>query len=368
MNENRKINNLKKLIVIISIAILVVAVILVMSIYNNKFGKVSDDGSRGGRSTAKTTETTDIIFDPETGDQILKISDKKNILVSGDSLEEGRSVKTDSNNNIVYKTNEKNSDYSKSTIVGKDKDNNVIKEETLSEQVTVSDTEENSVIIYSSYLETLSPAKYTITITYKDKDGKEKSYSFSYEIEEVWVEDPTSETTTTTIQVPTSGTTKVTYTKTRTIAPTSGTVVVTTSKPAKNYTVITAGSSGHYNAQPTIEWAMLNEINSKRTKPLKMAKELRSHAETQASNAVKSFNDSIANGCGAMNQAACKCNIDPAKFDNVAYCASERKDVSTAVSKLLSSNVGILDDVYEYIGIGVVYDEHGHYAWVVTVD
>ena len=42
MNENRKINNLKKLIVIISIAILVVAVILVMSIYNNKFGKVSD--------------------------------------------------------------------------------------------------------------------------------------------------------------------------------------------------------------------------------------------------------------------------------------------------------------------------------------
>ena len=69
-----------------------------------------------------------------------------------------------------------------------------------------------------------------------------------------------------------------------------------------------------------------------------------------------------------MNQAACKCNIDPAKFDNVAYCASERKDVSTAVSKLLSSNVGILDDVYEYFGIGVVYDEHGHYAWVVTVD
>ena len=64
MNGNRKINNLKKLIVVISIAILIVGVVLVMSIYNNKFGKIGDDGIKGGRSTASTT-SAEVLFDSD---------------------------------------------------------------------------------------------------------------------------------------------------------------------------------------------------------------------------------------------------------------------------------------------------------------
>jgi hypothetical protein len=64
MNGNKKINNLKKLIVIISIAILIVGVVLVMSIYNNKFGKIGDDGIKGGRSTASTT-SAEVLFDSD---------------------------------------------------------------------------------------------------------------------------------------------------------------------------------------------------------------------------------------------------------------------------------------------------------------
>ena len=64
MNGNKKINNLKRLIVIISIAILIVGVVLVMSIYNNKFGKSGDDGVRGGRSTVSTT-SEEVLFDPD---------------------------------------------------------------------------------------------------------------------------------------------------------------------------------------------------------------------------------------------------------------------------------------------------------------
>lgn len=64
MNGNKKINNLKKLIVVISIAILIVGVVLVMSIYNNKFGKIGDDGIKGGRSTASTT-SAEVLFDSD---------------------------------------------------------------------------------------------------------------------------------------------------------------------------------------------------------------------------------------------------------------------------------------------------------------
>ena len=56
MNANRKINNLKRLVVLISIAIVVVAVILVMSIYNNKARGKADD-RMGGKSTVFTTTT-----------------------------------------------------------------------------------------------------------------------------------------------------------------------------------------------------------------------------------------------------------------------------------------------------------------------
>lgn len=359
MNENKKINNLKKVIVLISIAILVVAVILIMSIYNNKFGKTGDDGIKGGKSTVKTTQLTDIIFDPETGDQILNISDKKSILVSGESLEDSKSVKSDSKNNVLYKTNEKNSNFIKATI--KDKDEN---EDVLGNELFCSSEEEETVIISSSYIETLSPAKYTIYIFYKGEDGKEKTVSFSFEVEERWPEEPTTEEPT--IPTPTEGTTKVTVTKTRTIPPTSGTVIVT--QPAKNYTVITSGGSGHENADSSAEWAILNAINAKRSKPLKMAKELRTFAENNATKAVTSFTESTTNGCSASHQDKCKCDIDPAKYDNVSYCASEKKDVTKAVNMLLSANVGILDEDYEYIGIGVVYNTKGHYSWVVTID
>ena len=69
MNGNQKINNLKRLVVIISIAILIVAVVLIMSIYNNKFGKVGGS-SAGGRSTVSTS-TTDVIIDPDNnGEEI----------------------------------------------------------------------------------------------------------------------------------------------------------------------------------------------------------------------------------------------------------------------------------------------------------
>ena len=64
MNGNKKINNLKKVIVLISISILIVAVILIMSIYNNKFGKVGDDGVRGGKKTA-STQTSEVLFDSD---------------------------------------------------------------------------------------------------------------------------------------------------------------------------------------------------------------------------------------------------------------------------------------------------------------
>ena len=64
MNGNKRINNLKRLVIIISIAILIVGVILIMSIYNNKFGKVGGS-SEGGRSTVSTTTSTDIIIDPD---------------------------------------------------------------------------------------------------------------------------------------------------------------------------------------------------------------------------------------------------------------------------------------------------------------
>ena len=64
MNGNKRINNLKRLVIIISVAILIVGVILIMSIYNNKFGKVGGS-SEGGRSTVSTTTSTDIIIDPD---------------------------------------------------------------------------------------------------------------------------------------------------------------------------------------------------------------------------------------------------------------------------------------------------------------
>lgn len=67
MNGNKRINNLKRLVIIISIAILIVAVILIMSIYNNKFGKIGGS-SEGGMSTVPTTTSTDIILDPD-GDE-----------------------------------------------------------------------------------------------------------------------------------------------------------------------------------------------------------------------------------------------------------------------------------------------------------
>ena len=67
MNGNKRINNLKRLVIIISVAILIVGVILIMSIYNNKFGKIGGS-SEGGMSTVPTTTSTDIIIDPD-GDE-----------------------------------------------------------------------------------------------------------------------------------------------------------------------------------------------------------------------------------------------------------------------------------------------------------
>lgn len=67
MNGNKKINNLKKLIVLISIAILIVGVILVMSIYNNRFAKDGDDGIRGGRKAGTTTE--EVLYDPDSEEE-----------------------------------------------------------------------------------------------------------------------------------------------------------------------------------------------------------------------------------------------------------------------------------------------------------
>ena len=67
MNGNKRINNLKRLVIIISVAILIVGVILIMSIYNNKYGKIGGS-SEGGMSTVPTTTSTDIIIDPD-GDE-----------------------------------------------------------------------------------------------------------------------------------------------------------------------------------------------------------------------------------------------------------------------------------------------------------
>ena len=369
MNGNKKINNLKKLVVIISIAILIVAVILVMSIYNNKFG--GGGGIKGGRKPGTTANTEDVIFEEDKTDKTIKINDKKNIIINADSFSDNRTVKTDSNNNIVYKTNEDNKKYVKSTIVEKDKDNNTVKEETLNEQqLVVSSEEEESVVISTTYIETLEPAVYTLTIFYKDENGNEKSVVFTFTVDEPWPEETTTTTTNIVPDAPTT-TTKIVsstkITKTRTIPTTSGTVIIT--QPPKSYTQITSGSSGHPNSQSDVEWAIFNAINRKRSsKPLKMAKELRTFAETNASKAVASFKASIGNGCNSYSSSACRCDIDAGKYDNVSYCANTYKSVDHAVEQIIDSNTGILDLDYEWIGIGVVYDEDSHYSWVVTVD
>jgi uncharacterized protein YkwD len=366
MNGNKKINNLKRLVVIISIAILVVAVVLVMSIYNNKFG--SDSGIKGGRKTVTTQSTEEIIF--EEGDKTVKISDNKNIIIKADSLKDNKEVKTDSNNNIAYKTNEKNSNYKKATIVGKDKDSNVVlAEKELGTEVSASTYEEETVIIETKYIETLEPAVYTLTIFYKDENGNDKQVTITFTVEEDWPE-TTEPITLPTTETPTSGETKtVTVTKTRvtrTIPPTSGTITVT--QPPKNYTVITSGASGYPNSESDVEWAIFNAINAKRTNKLKMAKELRDFAEGNASKAVNSFKASIGTGCSSYDNSKCRCDIDSGKYDNVSYCSNTYRNVDHAVSKLLETNVGILDEDYEYIGVGVVYDNDDHYSWVVTVD
>ena len=366
MNGNKKINNLKRLVVIISIAILVVAVVLVMSIYNNKFGP--DSGIKGGRKTVTTQSTEEIIF--EEGDKTVKISANKNIIIKADSLKDNKEVKTDSNNNIAYKTNEKNSNYKKATIVGKDKDSNVVlAEKELGTEVSASTYEEETVIIETKYIETLEPAVYTLTIFYKDENGNDKQVTITFTVEEEWPEQ-TEPITLPTTETPTSGETRtVTVTKTRvirTIPPTSGTVIVT--QPPKTYTVITSGSSGYPNSRSDIEWAIFNAINAKRTNKLKMAKELRDFDEENAAKAVSSFKASVGPGCNSYDNSQCRCDINPGKYDNVSYCASESKKAENVANKLVEANTGILDEDYEYIGVGVVYDDEGHWSYVVTVD
>ena len=358
MNGNKKINNLKRLIVVISIAILVISVILVMSIYNNQFGN-SDGGIRGGRKSGTTANTEDVIFEEDKSDKTIELNNNKKIIVKADSLSDNKTVKTNSNKDIVYNTNIDNKKYVKSTIVEKDKNSNVIKEETLGNQVSVSTEEEETVIISSSYIETLEPAVYTLTIIYTDADGNEQKVEFTFTVDEPWPE----ETTTTTVAPGGSTTTTVfvsstKITKTRTIPPTSGTVIVT--QPPKNYTLVTSGGD-------QVDWDILSALNARRTKPLKMAKELRDFAKSNASKALASFKASMGDTCNSYVDSGCRCDIDPGKYDNVSYCASSYRAVDKAVEQLVNGNPGILDSDYEWVGIAVSRNG-GHTSWVVTVD
>ena len=61
--------------------------------------------------------TTDIIIDPDTGDQTIKINDTKSIVIKADSLKDDKYVKVDDDKNIVYKTQEDFNELDKTTIV-----------------------------------------------------------------------------------------------------------------------------------------------------------------------------------------------------------------------------------------------------------
>jgi len=256
MNGNKKINNLKKLVVIISIAILVVAVILVMSIYRNIFNPGGWGKSEAGRSTVETTKFTDIIIDPDTG-------------------------------------------------------------ETVTTESTTT----------SSSSETTSSA-------------------------------PT--------ETPTTNAAPQTSVKTTRSRVTNPTVAPT--EPPSKYTIVTSGGSGYSNSNSSLEWALLNEINSRRSNQLQMASELRNQAENSANSAVNSYATSISQGyCQKPNDPNCLCQFGEVKFDGAVYCVWYNRSIVEVADRLIGSNGGILDEDYKYAGVGVVLKD-GNYSFTVIVD
>lgn len=207
----------------------------------------------------------------------------------------------------------------------------------------------------------MSTVKTTTTDIIIDPDGEEDITNAP--TTDIIQEDNTEPTTNGSNNQTTSKTTKSTY---KTQTPTSSKVVIT--DPPVKYTVITAGGSGFANSVPRLEWALFNEINSRRSNKLKMATELRSRAETAANNAIGTYVDSLSKGfCTCPDDPNCKCDSGGFKGDGAVNCVYYDRPTNEEADRLIGANSSILDEDYEYIGIGVI-QRGENFSYVVIVD